>query len=68
MREDYMRRRFKMRRNAKGSNHPMATFFLNPPNNFVSNDVEGSGDGTASDSVALSTTSASVSSTSILQG
>ena len=33
MREDSFRRRFKLHRNAKGSNHPMATFFLNPPMN-----------------------------------
>ena len=42
MREDSQRRRFKFRRNAKGSNHPMATFFLNPAILCPPNEIDNS--------------------------
>lgn len=62
-----MRRRFKLRRNAKGSNHPTATFFLNPSNNFAGNDVDGhSVDGGSQDtSGTMSTLTCSSSSTAL---
>mgnify|MGYP005992910045 CR=1 FL=1 len=58
-----------MRRNAKGSNHPMATFFLNPPNNFVLNDDDGCVmEGDANDMDSALTTLASSTSSTMLQG